>query len=148
MKLTQHFTLEEFTLSQTAVRANIDNTPLPEVIEVIQKTAEGLEKIRKLTGGKSIQISSGYRCRFLNNIVGGSPKSQHIRGEAADIICPSYGTPLELAILISDNMKELGIDQVILEFGRWVHVSFSDSPQYEALTIRSRAEGYLPGILT
>lgn len=145
MRLTKHFTLDEFVLSQSAVRNDIDNTPPLEIMPAIQRTAEGLERIRALTG-KSIIITSGYRCKFLNNTVGGSPKSQHIFGEAADVISPSYGTPLELAILIADNIEELGVDQVILEFGRWVHVSFSEAPRHMALTIRSRAEGYLSGI--
>jgi len=44
----------------------------------------GLQQLRDLIG-KPIIINSGYRCEKHNKEVGGSPKSQHLLGKAADI---------------------------------------------------------------
>lgn len=146
MKLSPHFTLEEFTYSQTAARLGIDNLPTPEIIEQLKLTAKLCEDIRALTG-HPIFVSSGYRCPALNKAVGGASKSQHMLGEAADIRCPAFGSPRDLALLIEKHKLALKIDQVILEFGQWVHVSQAKRPRFMALTIRSSKEGYLPGIV-
>ena len=133
MNLTDHFTLEELCLSETAARKGLDNTPTPEIIEALRHTAQGLERIRSLVG-KPIHVNSGYRSPEVNEAVGSKPTSQHCKGEAADIVC--NGLPVkELALLIADNRVNLGTDQVILEFGQWVHVSFADHPRHAVLTI-------------
>lgn len=46
------------------------------------------EKLRSAIGDKSILINSGYRCEKHNKHVGGSPKSQHVLGNAADAFAP------------------------------------------------------------
>lgn len=141
-RLTEHFTLEELAATE---HRDIDNTPPPEIIEALTRTAQGLERIRTLVGAP-IVVSSGYRCPALNSAIGGARASQHLRGEAADINAIGI-RPAELARRIYEARYELDVDQVILEYGRWVHVSFSDRPRRVALTIRSKAEGYLNGIL-
>jgi len=50
--------------------------------------------------GRTIEISSAYRCPQLNAAVGGAPSSQHVQGLAADFVCPDFGTPLEIALAI------------------------------------------------
>lgn len=146
MRLTRNFTLQELSYSQTAARSGLKNDPPEELMPSLYRTAEGLERIRLLTQ-KPIIITSGYRSPAVNNAVGGSQTSQHCKGEAADIICPGYGSPYSLSILIAENMKDLLVDQVIYEFGNWVHVSFSAYPRAQALTIRSAQEGYVLGIV-
>jgi zinc D-Ala-D-Ala carboxypeptidase len=121
MNLSKHFTLEEMTQSQTASRAGIDNTPLNPVIVSLQYGCEKiLEPIRAI-GGNIIIVSSGYRCEALNALIGGSKSSQHCRGEAADINMVGK-TPLELMKIIVASC--IIYDQLIYEFGRWVHVSW------------------------
>ena len=121
MKISRHFTLQEFTLSQTAVRFGIDNTPSDAVIENLKNLCENvLEPIRELTKG-SIVISSGYRCQQLNGLVGGSKNSQHITGHAADIYTKKMNTELLFQTIIESKIK---YSQVINEFDRWVHISF------------------------
>jgi hypothetical protein len=46
-----------------------------------------VEKLQKLRDqlGKSIKITSAYRCSKHNKNVGGSPNSQHVKGTATDI---------------------------------------------------------------
>ena len=133
MRLSPHFTLAEFVTSQEAARRGIDNTPAPDVVERLRRTAAGLEAVRIRLGGAPIIVTSGYRSSQLNDAIGGSRTSQHMRGEAADIICPSFGGPNEVAAALRDSGIEY--DQLILEYGRWVHVSFSDKPRHMALII-------------
>lgn len=132
MKLSENFTLQEFTLSQTASRLGLDNNPTPAILEKLKKTAAGMQKIRKLLN-KSIRISSAYRSPEVNKAVGSGPNSQHVKGEAVDFTSPQFGTPREIvkAIVASD----IPYDQVILEFDSWCHVSFTDTPRKQALII-------------
>jgi len=133
MKLSTHFSLAEFTTSQTAARRGIDNTPPPDVMAALHRTALGLEMVRALIQ-VPIQITSGYRSPALNKAVGGSARSQHTRGEAADIVAPGFGTPAELVRAIVAH-PEIPFDQCILEFGSWCHISFTDKPRRQALII-------------
>jgi|TARA_B100000959_G_C14994369_1_gene629495 hypothetical protein len=127
MKLSTNFTTEEFTRSQTAIRQNIDNTPTEEHIENMQLLCEMvLQPVREHFG--PIAINSGYRGTVLNKAIGGSWKSQHCLGQAADIECPGTSNRY-VAQWISDNCT---FDQVILEYNNpeipdsgWVHVSYN-----------------------
>lgn len=131
MKLTQHFDLDEFTVSQEAVRRGIDNDPPEAVVENLRKLARALEDVRVLLGSFPLLISSGYRSPELNEVVKGSKNSAHMNGLAADFICSQYGSPRDVAIAISRS--RLIYDQVIHE-GRWVHYGLADEPRLEALT--------------
>lgn len=133
--LTEHFTLEEFTLSQTAARKGFDNDPPPKELANLQRTAETLEKVRARLGDHPVLISSGYRCHAVNHAVGGSKNSAHMHGLAADFTCPGFGAPLAICRQLEEQMAELGIDQLIHEFGAWVHLGLSDEPRHMAMTI-------------
>jgi len=144
--LSPNFRLSEFTLSQTASREGIDNTPPKSLMPRLINLAQGLERVRSLVGSP-IVITSGYRSPELNRKVGGSKNSQHMFGEAADIIAPRWGSAMDLAQLIELNKDQVGFDQLILEFGRWVHISFVLPPRQQVLTINSSREGYLKGLV-
>ena len=125
MQLTQHFTLAELTKSSTAERLELDNTPPPEVLPALTRTAEMLERIRS-TLGVRVTVTSGYRAWAVNKAVGGVTTSDHAQGRAADIVAPRYGTPLQIARALAPLVDVLGIGQLIYErFGStsWVHVS-------------------------
>jgi hypothetical protein len=144
-QLTPHFTLEELCFSQEAVRSGIDNTPSPEVVANLLRLAKMLEKVRGLLK-KPIHISSGYRSPALNARIGGSPRSAHLDGRAADFICPEFGTPYVVAKRIA--AARLGFDQMIHEYGRWVHLGVpraQEKAQRELLSI-FQAGRYLPGL--
>ncbi|AWD93101.1 TPA_inf: hypothetical protein gp_16 [Marinomonas phage YY] len=51
--------------------------------------------------GAPIQITSGYRCPSHNAAVGGAPQSEHMNGNASDIITAAHD-PLELIRLAED----------------------------------------------
>lgn len=134
MKLTPHFTLHELTFSETAVRLGIDNTPTPRIVENLQFLAERLEEVRELLGGKAMRVSSGFRCQKLNDAVKGSLTSQHRYGLAADFTCEAFGSPRDIVRAL--DKSPLKFDQLILEFDRWVHISFvRNDPRRQTLAI-------------
>ncbi|MFN0300856.1 MAG: D-Ala-D-Ala carboxypeptidase family metallohydrolase [Burkholderiales bacterium] len=137
-------TIESLCYSETAIARGIDNSPPSSLLPNLRRLASGLDSIQVVLGS-AIEISSGYRCPELNRIVGGTPGSQHQQGLAADFVCTGFGEPIQVAIAIVNSTVDY--DQIILEFGRWVHVSFSPAPRRRALTIYSSANGYLDGIV-
>lgn len=134
MNLSDHFTLDELTFSQTAARLGLDNTPSDEVVQALTRTAHGLEMVRAYLQAP-VLVSSGYRSPLVNRAVGGSPNSQHIKGEAADFTAPGFGQPEMIVRAILRSTRPIPFDQVIVEFGRWVHISFSKTPRRQALVI-------------
>jgi len=124
-RLSPHFTLAELTRSSTAERLRLDNTPPPDVLRALQSTADMLERIRA-TLGVPVIVTSGYRSPAVNAAVGGVTSSDHLAGQAADIVSPAYGTPHLVATTLVPLLSTLGIGQIILEGIRgkqWVHVS-------------------------
>jgi zinc D-Ala-D-Ala carboxypeptidase len=140
-QLTPHFTLEEFTDSQTAARKGIPNVPpmgSPERAN-LQRTAEVMETVRIILGNHPILVSSGYRSPAVNAAVGGSKSSAHMSGLAVDFSCPSFGTPLQICKRLEPAMRELGIDQLIHEYETWVHLGLTGgAPRHQALTIDNK----------
>lgn len=155
MRFPEHFPLNEFTRSQTASRRGIDNTPPDALIPNLVRVAFFLETLRarlgrQIGGVVPIIISSGYRSPTLNRATRGSKTSAHMRGLAADITCPAM-RPADLAAFIVQHMVDVGFDQVILEFGDWVHVGLSEGEQRNQVLTAKRVNGktaYLSGLLT
>ena len=140
--LSPHFTLAELTVSDTAARKGIDNTPSPAMIENLKKTAALLEEVRTLLGGKPIIVTSGYRCLALNRAIGSGDSSQHVQGQAADFSCPGFGPPLQIAQAIYAAKPPIKFDQLIHEFQSWVHISWAPEPRMMALTINENGTNY------
>jgi len=143
MRLTRNFSLEQLIYSETAERERIDNTPGADIVDNLRRLAEGLERVRILTGFP-LEISSGYRCPELNRRVGGAKTSQHAQGLAADFTCAEFGPPVDIIKAIRDS--DIDFDQCILEYAKWVHISFSKAPRGKVLTIYDPKEGYLDGL--
>ena len=126
VRLSENFSLQEFTKSQTATRQGLDNIPNDEHLASATALFENVvQKVRDNFG--VTVINSGYRGPALNTAVGGSSNSQHCKGEAVDIECPGTGN-YDVAKWIESN---LDFDQLILEFytpgipdSGWVHVSY------------------------
>lgn len=148
MRLSKHFTLEEFTFSQTATRLMLDNTPTDAEIESLKRLCiEVLEPVREHFD-RPVRISSGYRGPELNRAVRGSRNSQHCKGEAADFTVSG----VSVYDLCKWMERNLNYDQLIQEFGRWVHVSYGPRMRNQELTARKvrvngrRKTQYLSGI--
>ena len=148
MNLSKHFSLNELCKSQTAIRLGIDNLAKDENVITNLKTIckNILEPIRE-NYGLPFTPNSGYRSAKLNNAVGSSPKSQHLKGQAVDIELPSIDN-YELAQWIRNN---LDYDQLILEFyngeptSGWVHVSLCDDNRKQILTFDGK--NWLSGLI-
>lgn len=128
MKLTEHFDLNEFTRSATADRLHIDNTIPEELIPNLKNLCvQVLEPLREHFG-TPVVISSGYRCPALKRAVGGASNSQHLKGEAADIIFPSTlnSQPSTLTDAFYWLIDNVPFDQLGFESRgttKWIHVS-------------------------
>lgn len=120
MKISKNFSLEEFTRSETAYIQGIDNTPETEqIINLCALVHHVLQPLRDHYG-QPVKISSGYRCPALNKAVGGVTRSQHMRGQAADIKISGV-TPTHIADYICSRLP---YDQVII-YPTFVHVSYN-----------------------
>lgn len=138
--LTPHFTLAEFTVSETAARRGYSNVPRSGSRERANLTtlAEKMEEVRSILDSHPIIITSGYRSAEVNRLVGGSKGSAHMAGLAADFICPDFGTPLAICRALQPHVVDLGIDQLIHEFETWVHLGLRDPPRNQCLTIDTK----------
>lgn len=110
------FTLPEFYASATAKQHNIINYPDPSAVNDINRALLRLvEKIMdplRAFIGLPIYITSGYRCELLNTLVGGSPASQHMTGQACDFTVPNYSAK-QMQTLYYNMVRMYDYDQLI-----------------------------------
>ena len=129
MKLTENFSLNELTKSQTAERKGIDNTPSAEHQENLKSLCEMILQPIRDHFGQVVSVSSGYRSPELCVAIGSYTQSQHAKGQASDFEIFGISNK-ELADYIDQN---LDYDQLILEYWKgedepnsgWVHCSFN-----------------------
>lgn len=119
----KHFNLDELIKSNTALRKGINNTPSKDVEKkLIRLIDEVLDPIREKYG-KPIYVSSGYRCKQLNALVGGAANSQHTKGEAADIKTDNNKALFNLILRMIQD-KQITVGQLIDEYNyTWIHIS-------------------------
>lgn len=143
-QLSSNFTLEELCRSQVARRKGIDNAPYGVIQDRLRALCVNiLQPIRDHHG--PVHVTSGFRSAALNEAIGGAAGSQHLRGEAADIVVTGM-TPEQVCRWVQANLRNW--DQCILEYDDWCHVSFTSARpnRRELLTIR-HGTGYLRGIV-
>lgn len=148
MKLSSNFHIEEFEASETAARLGLDNSIPASLVPNATRTAMLLEQVRIVLGGLPITVTSGYRSPVVNKAVGGASNSQHLKALAADFICPKFGNPKKIAEAIMS--ANLNYDQLILEFGRWVHISAAEEgeqPRKQELTYLKAKQPPVEGIV-
>lgn len=144
--LTPHFALREFTESETARKHGIRNVPPKEAVERLRALCvHTLEPLREALGLPVI-ITSGYRCKALNDLlVHHSRKSQHREGQAADFYVArgDGSTHRKLLIkafrLIITNEK-IDYDQLIL-YPDFIHVSFVSRASNRRKIIKANGNG-------
>jgi uncharacterized protein YcbK (DUF882 family) len=136
MQLSEHFTLEELTFSQTAARHDYDNTPNAEQIENLRQLCVHILEPLRAACNAPIRITSGYRSPKVNAAVGSKPSSQHLQGQAADFHVDGMSIK---EIIAKVQELNLPFDQLIDEFsgngGGWVHVSYSPRHRRQVLKI-------------
>jgi hypothetical protein len=130
--LSPHFTLDELTRSDYALRHGLSNEPSAEAVACLTELCLFvLEPLRTIVNAP-LQIRSGYRAPTVNLQVGGSRTSQHLNGQAADFTAVGLSNRAVIAAL---RESALPFDQAIYEFGEagWVHASYSRDGRRELL---------------
>lgn len=131
MKLSKNFCLAEMLRSQLAERHGITEqfSPPENVKENLKALCRNILQPLRDSLKKPILVSSGYRCVRLNSFVGGSPRSDHLTGKAADLNFFINGREENLRLAIEVIKLKLSFKQMILEGGtlhnpRWIHISY------------------------
>lgn len=138
MVVSEHLTLAELIRSESAKRNGISNMPPPEHIVNLKLLAEHIFEPIRANFRCPIIISSGYRSKELNAVIGGANKSQHSLGQAIDIDMDGTSYDVTNADIFNFIKNKLPFDQLIWEFGNplnpnWVHVSYSDRHRRQIL---------------
>lgn len=129
----KYFTMSEMIRSKSAIEKRIWNgASKSQELAIEALVSNVLDPLREKIG-KPITVSSGFRSEAVNKQTPGSSKSsQHMKGEAADIVVA--GGPNAIFEL-GKAVVELGrFDQVIFEhvgkndlLPQWIHVSWNSS---------------------
>ena len=132
--MSEHFTLEDLTRSQTASRKGIDNMPPQQAIDSLNLLCSTLLEPARALLGVPLSVDSGFRCEALNEAVGGAKTSAHLDGRAADLV--PQGMDLQAAF---DKLRtsDLPYDQIIFECRAWIHLAIArpgETPRRMALT--------------
>jgi zinc D-Ala-D-Ala carboxypeptidase len=137
MMLSKNLSLVEVMKSATAIKHGIANEPSSQHLTNLKAVATNIFQPCRDYFGKPLAVTSGYRSPKLNELIGGSKRSQHSKGEALDLDAQVYGgfTNAELFHYIKDN---LDFDQLIWEFGNdeepdWIHCSYTTENRREVL---------------
>jgi zinc D-Ala-D-Ala carboxypeptidase len=137
MILSKNLSLAEVMKSATAIKHGIANEPNSQHLTNLKAVATNIFQPCRDYFGKPLAVTSGYRSPELNDLIGGSKRSQHSKGEALDLDAQVYGgfTNAELFHYIKDN---LDFDQLIWEFGTeeepdWIHCSYTTNNRGEVL---------------
>jgi uncharacterized protein YcbK (DUF882 family) len=137
-QITAHFFEHEFCESEVAARLGRPIIPdSAQSANIARLCLTVLEPIRMQLGRPMI-ITSGYRPPWLNAAVGGADDSAHLDGRAADVKVVGM-TPATFARWI--QMRKFPVDQVIEEFGQWVHIAIADGRPRGEFLVASMAGG-------
>jgi hypothetical protein len=133
-KITEHFTLNEMTQSSALLaynkkhKTNYENLPTRTGIDMnLHHLCMQLETIRAWMN-VPLKISSGYRSKLVNELVGGSPTSLHCQGLAADVVLPLDKICLFVDLAMGmDFTKEVLISHNTQSGSTWVHYGCSST---------------------
>lgn len=127
----KYFTLTELCHSCVASRLNLKNEPTPQVMHNLMQLVDKVLDPARDVWAHPIIVTSGYRCRRLNEIVGGVPNSQHMEGLAADITTLGNNPQANYQLFSAIRDSPIPYDQLICEGWnahaktcKWIHVSY------------------------
>ncbi len=137
IKLSDNFFLNEFIISQVAERHGYRNEPNEKQIESLKLLCVNvLQPLREIIN-VPIFINSGFRSFDVNAAVGGRFNSQHLEGKAADFVVPS----MNLVDVFNIVLHRISFDQLIYEFGKWIHVSWNGELNRKDVMISKKVYG-------
>ena len=121
-----YFKIEEFLRTN---HRGVNNTPdTTEHYDNLVRLVDNLLDPLRMKLGNPIIVTSGYRSKELNDLLikegkSASKTSQHMTGQAADIVCYDNRILFDLACTMDSW------DQIIYEYGDdyapdWVHISY------------------------
>jgi len=136
MQLSKNLSLNEVIKSNTATRKGIDNTPTEEHLKNLKYLAEKVFQPIREHFGVPIYVSSGYRSKDLNEVIGGSPRSFHSHGLALDLDQDGRNKGVSNADVFYFIKENLQFTELIWEFGdetnpNWVHVAIAPGREDE-----------------
>jgi len=137
-----NFRYRELILSDTAARLGIDNIPTsPKIIKCIELvTSKCLQPIRDKFG--PIKVLSGYRSPKLNTLIGGSPNSNHVLGQAIDF--EPIDSDLSQIKIMEWIVKNLDFRELILEFPEngWIHIAYRQNENIKEIKLKDKNHNY------
>lgn len=125
----KYFSIAEFLRSDAAEKYQVSNIPgdeeLLKVLTNIKALVNSvLDPLRAMIG-RPIIITSGYRSRRINELVGGSKTSQHLTGKAADFHVRGF-TPQQMNVVYQTIQMLFDFDQLIFYPSKnIIHVSWN-----------------------
>ena len=127
MNLSAHFTFDELTRTGQTALQGVNRQEAQACMGALTALATTvLEPIRAKFG--PIRVNSAFRGPAVNTAVNGSKSSQHLSGQAADIVVPGVALEVVFAWIVKESGIPFG--QAILEGpgGKvsWIHVSLGE----------------------
>ena len=137
MQLSPHFALSELTRSSTGIPNDPDLQALHHLADLCRDV---LEPVRALLG-VPLKVNSGYRSGAVNRAIGGSKTSQHMQGQAADVV--PVGMDAEEAMKLIAEAVRAGslphLGQAIVYASGFLHLSIdTEKPRQHLLRSASR----------
>lgn len=136
----KHFTFRELLHSEVALRNDIVNLPPRHEAAKIYFNLTVL--VNNLLGpirerfGVPMIITSGYRCKKVNELVGGVDNSQHMKGEAVDF-CFAGFSKREMAAAFFEIAEKYNFDQIIYYRKTGIiHISYRRNDNQHQVIIR------------
>lgn len=121
-----YFTIKEMTESSTAKAYQLDNEPKEDFIKENLKKVMYILDLTRVYIGKPIYINSGYRCKKLNEIVGGVNNSMHTKGLAADFRT-AFNPDIETMYNYLNIRREKFQITELIKYERFIHMAVSQS---------------------
>lgn len=141
---SKHISIKEaWSGSNTAKKHKIDNKPPRFAMENMKVLAEELFEPLREKVGHPIRVSSFFRGKELNAALKGAESSQHLTGNAIDLISNGEMTNAEIFYMIKNEFE---FDKLIWEMGDdknpdWVHVSYVKDNNRKLVYQAYRQEG-------
>jgi len=135
------YPLSSLTVSQTADRHGINNTPSdPSVLARLSKVSDFVARLPF-----SFRIGSGYRSPEVNARIGGATKSQHLSGEAVDLTPLDRSNAQAATWLYAHQAEFPELDQIIwYTDSDHLHVSVGGQQRGEFLKGTKEGSLYYP----
>ena len=144
--LSTHLTVAEFISTQhRSLLAEQERAWVGD--ERLHRNAERLardvfEPVREVLA-VPLYVTSGFRCRTLNEAIGGQALSYHLDGLAVDVVPLGLDPRAALfAILAAMRRGELPhLDKAIVEMGRWIHLQAARDGQPARMLAMESSDG-------